>query len=277
MLFQCQPVTAPGSFTAGIEGPACDRDGNLYAVNYAREGTIGRVTPAGECEVFVTLPEGSVGNGIRANHAGDTLFVADYTGHNVLAIDLQTRAVRTFAHEPAANQPNDLAIDHDDTLYASDPNWQRSIGQIWRVERGRFVLLETNMGTTNGIEIDMQRRTLFVNESVQRRIWAYDLLPDGALSGKRLFHQFDDHLLDGMRCDVAGNLYVTRHGRGTVACLSPQGELVREIEMGGRYTTNLAFGGVDGCTCYVTIADLGAVESFRVDLPGQSWWRWQAP
>src|SRR5437660_7221135 len=63
-LFKATPLTADGLFTKGIEGPACDRAGNIYAVNFAREQTIGKVTPAGEGEVFVQLPGKSTGNGI---------------------------------------------------------------------------------------------------------------------------------------------------------------------------------------------------------------------
>ena len=69
-LFIADPLTKPGEFTPGIEGPACDAEGNIYAVNFQKEGTIGRVTPKGIGEVFVTLPAGSVGNGIRFDRAG---------------------------------------------------------------------------------------------------------------------------------------------------------------------------------------------------------------
>ena len=61
-----------GTFTNGIEGPATDKAGNLYAVNYGKEGTIGIVRPDGSHECFVTLPEGSTGNGIRFNRTGRT-------------------------------------------------------------------------------------------------------------------------------------------------------------------------------------------------------------
>ena len=61
-LYISEVFTAPGGFTSGIEGPSCDRAGNLYAVNYDRQGTIGRVTPNGDCDLFVELPAGSVGN-----------------------------------------------------------------------------------------------------------------------------------------------------------------------------------------------------------------------
>ena len=54
-LFVSQEFTPVNGFTSGIEGPACDAEGNLYAVNYARQHTIGKVTPAGEASVFVEL------------------------------------------------------------------------------------------------------------------------------------------------------------------------------------------------------------------------------
>ena len=102
-LFISQTFTEPDGFTSGVEGPACDAEGNLYAVNYARQHTIGRVTPEGECSVFITLPNGSIGNGIRFNRAG-FMFIADYTNHNVLKVDMKTREISVHAHEPTMNQ-----------------------------------------------------------------------------------------------------------------------------------------------------------------------------
>ncbi len=270
-LFISHTFTEPGGFTSGIEGPACDAEGNLYAVNYARQHTIGKVTPEGQCSVFVELPNGSIGNGIRFNSAGFML-IANYTNHNILKVDMNTREIRVYAHESTMNQPNDIAIGANDIVYASDPDWAESTGQIWRIDTdGKVTRLEADMGTTNGIEVSPDERTLYVNETMQRNIWAYDLSATGEVSNKRLLIQFPDFSMDGMRCDIQGNLYVTRHEKGTVAKVSPQGEVILEVELGGKRCTNLAFGGPDGRTCYVTIADRGNVEYFRTDLPGRSW------
>ena len=270
-LYKSRPFTQPGGFTAGIEGPGCDRHGNLYAVNFQRQGTIGKVTPDGTCSIFTELPSGSIGNGIRF-HSEGYMLVADYTNHNVLRIDLDNRKIEIYAHEPAMNQPNDLAIGVNDLVYASDPNWAQGTGQIWRINhQGQVDLLETGMGTTNGIEVSPDERTLYVNESVQRNVWAYDLSTTGEISSKRLLIQFPDFSMDGMRCDIDGNLYITRHGRGTIAKLSPEGEVLLEIELGSTNPSNLAFGGPDGCTCYTTLQDTGNIESFRVERPGRSW------
>lgn len=270
-LYQSIQLTAPNGFTSGIEGPACDADGTLYAVNFHHQGTIGQVAPDGACSIFVELPEGSTGNGIRFHSSGDML-VADYTGHNVLRIDMQTRSVSVYAHEPAMNQPNDIAIAADDTVYASDPNWAESTGQIWRIDGdGTAHNIDPDMGTTNGIEVSPDERTLYVNESVQRNVWAYDIQPDGSVANKRLLIQFPDFNMDGMRCDIDGNLYITRHGKGTIAKLSPAGEVLLEVELHGQNPSNIAFGGADGCTCYVMLQDRGNVETFRVERPGRSW------
>ncbi len=274
-LFVATPLTAPGSFTPGAEGPACDAEGNIFAVNFAREQTIGRVTPAGRASLFVNLPDKSTGNGIRFDRQGQ-MFVADYTAHNVLRVDPETRAVAVFAHDPTMNQPNDLAIAPDGTLYASDPNWKKGTGQLWRIDaQGQATRLASDMGTTNGIDVSPDGRTLYVNESVQRNVWAFDLTPNRGLKNKRLVCKFDDFSLDGMRCDVDGNLYITRHGKGTVVKISPTGEVLREINVLGQHPTNICFGGDDGCTAYVTEAERGRLVQFRVDGPGREWANWQ--
>ena len=164
-LFISQEFTPVNGFTSGIEGPACDADGNLYAVNFERQHTIGKVTPEGESTVFVELSDGSIGNGIRFDSQG-YMYIADYTNHNVLRVDMKTREISVHAHEPRMNQPNDLAIGANDILYASDPNWGESTGQLWRVDTdGKVTLLESGMGTTNGIEVSPDEKLLYVNES----------------------------------------------------------------------------------------------------------------
>ncbi len=268
-------LTADHVFTGGIEGPACDREGNVYAVNYGRNGTIGKVSPDGKGEVWLELPNGSIGNGIRFNRTGD-MFIADYVHHNIYKVEAITRKLSVFAHEPRMNQPNDIAISGTGILFASDPNWDRSNGNLWRIDlSGKVDLLESDMGTTNGIEVAPGDDVLYVNESVQRAIWAYDLDRDGGISGKRLLIRFEDHLLDGMRCDVDGNVYVTRYGKGVIAKVSPQGELLAEIPLLGTGCTNICFGGEDGRRAYVTVSDQGNIQTFRVDAPGRCWSLWQ--
>ena len=270
-LYSSSVFTPAHGFTSGVEGPAGDKEGIVYAVNFEKQGTIGQVTPSGEASVFVELPAGSVGNGIRFNAAGDML-IADYTKHNILKVNMASKEISVFANEPKMSQPNDIAIDNKDRLFASDPDWKAGTGRIWRIDPdGKVSLLLDNLGTTNGIEVSPNGKTLYVNESVQRKVWAYDLSGDGQISNKRLLIEFPDFGMDGMRCDTKGNLFIARYGKGTVAEMSPRGKIIREILLTGKNPSNVAFGGKDGRTVYVTLADQGNLESFRVKYPGREW------
>lgn len=263
--------SAEGEFTNNCEGPAVDEDGNVYAVNFARDGTIAIISKKGSTGFFVTLPKGSTGNGIRFI-GQNTFYVADFTGHNVLKVDLKTKDISVFANEPKMNQPNDLAVTSTGLIFCSDPNWKESNGQVWLVTPdGRTSLAAENMGTTNGIEVSPDEKKLYVNESVQRKVWVFDLSPDGKLSNKTLFHEFADGGMDGMRCDVHGNLYIARHGKGEVAVLSPHGKVIQTITTIGKKVSNICFGGKNGKTAYITLQDRGCLETFKTKHPGREW------
>ena len=267
-MYKSSVITPVKSSTVGIEGPAVDKDGNLYYVNYSKEGTIGLYSTDGKSSVFLELPEGSIGNGIRFDSKGKML-IADYTKHNILRVEMTSRTIEVFAHESSMSQPNDIAIDSKDRLYASDPDWKNRKGKIWRIDTDGKVTFLDSLGTANGIEVSPDEKTLYVNAA--RKVWVYDLSKKGKISNKRLLIEFPDFGMDGMRCDIKGNLYIARFGKGVVAVVSPDGKLIREISLTGKRPTNVAFGGNDGCTVFVTLQDQGNLECFRVDIPGREW------
>jgi gluconolactonase len=267
-LFQAVDFTAENLFSNNIEGPAFDKAGNLYVVNYQHDGTIGIINADGDVSLFLTLPEGSIANSIQFDSKGD-MYLADFAKHNVLKVNMKTKKVSVFAHT-TFNQPNDLCINKRDQLFASDPNWKESTGNVWRIDKkGKATKLASGMGTTNGITLSPDEKTLYVNESVQKKIWAFDVNKKGNISNKRLFASFEDHGLDGMKCDVNGNLYVTRYGKGTIAVFSPGGTLIREIQLTGLKCSNLVFGGPNGKTVYVTLQDRKGMEKFENDIAGR--------
>ena len=267
-LFKSAQFTQPKSFTIGAEGPAVDKYGNVYAVNFDHDGTIGKMTPDGKTSIFIELPKGSTGNGIRFDSRGNML-IADYTGHNIIRVNMTTKEQTVFAHEPRMSQPNDIAIDDKDRLYASDPNWKAGTGKIWRVDTDGKTTVLDSMATVNGIDVSPDNHTLYVNEI--RKIWAYDLSSNGEISNKRLVIEFPDFGMDGLRCDAKGNIYQARFGKGTIAKVSPDGKILQEIQLIGKKPTNVCFGGPDGKTMYTTLQDMGNLETFRVDDPGREW------
>ncbi len=268
-LFKAEDHTGENLFSNNIEGPAVDKNGNLFVVNFQKDGTIGLVKPDGEVELFATLPEGSTGNSIQFNAAGNML-VADFTGHNVLEVNTSTKEISVYCHDDRFNQPNDICINKNGVVFASDPDWKNDKGQLWKIGTDkRAVLLKAEMGTTNGICLSPDEKTLYLNESTDKKVWAFDVDPDGNISNQRLFTSFEDHGLDGMKTDAGGNLYITRYGKGTVAIFSPQGKLITEVELKGKNVSNLVFGGKDLKTCFVTLQDRKGMEKFRTDTPGR--------
>ena len=281
--FQSRQVTPAGEYTHGIEGPAVDQQGNLYVVNFGKPGTIGKLAAgASQSELFAMLPEGSIGNAIRFDREG-RMFVADYKKHTIFVVGRDGKDVETYFHSDDFNQPNDMTVATDGTIYASDPNWKRHDGQIWRVQRsadgnviGEKMTADRRMSTTNGIDLSPDGKTLYVGESDTREIWSYRI--DGTrLVAPKLVKRFDDFDIDGLRTDTAGNLFAARILKGTIAVLTPGGKLIREIPLNGKEPTNLAFGGNDGKTVFVTQRQGGFVESFRTDRPGREYCFWACP
>jgi hypothetical protein len=274
-LFESRQLTPNGEYTFGIEGPAVDSSGTLYVVNHLRQGTIGRVgVGAARSELFAELPVGSIGVSIRFGR-DRRMYLADYKGHNVFVFEPGANAPRVYFHSDAFNQPNDMALARDGTLYASDPHWKRRDGQVWRIVpnadgtgRGEVMAAARKFGTANGIDLSPDEKTLYVGESETREIWAYRL-EDGKLAAPRLLRKFPDFSLDGLRTDIDGRLYVARILKGTIEVLTSDGKTIREVPLKAKEPTNLAFGGPDGKTVYVTQRQGGFIESFRVDRPGR--------
>ncbi|MDP4535254.1 family 20 glycosylhydrolase [Alkalimonas collagenimarina] len=269
-LLQGIPVSSvwvDGGFTSGIEGPAFGPDGFLYLVNYQQDGTIGRVSPDGAAELFITLPEGRIGNGIQFRKDG-LMMIADYTGHAILSYDVTTKSLDVYAHNSAMHQPNDLTISRSGVIFASDPDWSHSNGQLWRIDHdGSTHLIESNIGTSNGIEIMPDQQRLLVNESVQRRIWQYPINSKYNLGERALIAAFSSEGLDGMRASTRGDIAVTRYGKGTVLLLDHYGQIQYEIPLQHQAPTNVAFQykNQQPIALVITMQDCGCIE--RVELP----------
>jgi signal peptidase len=276
-LFESRQLTPAREYTFNIEGPAVDSSGALYVVNFGKQGTIGRLLPgAASSELFAELPAGSIANSIRFGRDG-RMYVADWKMHNVFVFERGQKEPRVYFHSDRFNQPNDLTIAPDGTLYASDPHWKRRDGQIWRIVRGpdgngigEVMTSERKMTTTNGIDLSPDGKTLYVGESETREIWAYRV--DGTkLVAPRLVRTFNDFSIDGLRTDMAGRIFVARILKGTIAVLSPDGKLEREIPTTAKEPTNIAFGGPDGKTAFVTQRQGGFIETFQVARPGREY------
>lgn len=260
--YEVHELTKDNLFSHNIEGPAFRND-TLFVVNYQEDGTVGMVFPDGHCERYIRLPAGSIGNSLKFDQKGN-MYIADFKGHNILKVN-PSKEISVYCHNNLFNQPNDITMNDRGWIYASDPNWKDSTGQIWLVKDGQPVLVADSMGTTNGITISPDGKHLYVGESVQLKIWKFDISEEGMLYNKKLFATFKKYDLDGMHFGPKGNLFVCRYGKGEVVVLSPGGVQLKAIPLKAKKCSNLVFGDSDGKTVFVTLQDKKGMEMFRID------------
>lgn len=290
-------------FGPTIEGASVNTNGDIFAVNYgSSESThqLGQVFPQQRL-FYSDTNTGSFFNGIRFLNSV-TALVADVTNHRILKLTVGDGNVVTnstnYCSDANMLQPNDLTVSKTGTVFTSGMNWLADTddtdGDIWScLPHGTAKRLEL-LGRTNGIELSPDEKHLYVSESYNRaglpvvqRIWRYNTnIEEGTISGKKLFADFDsidktsEVDIDGMKTDINGNLFVTRHSANHVAVFSPQGALIGKIALNFPRPTNLEFGGVNGTTLYIVgecaQEGKGCVDHIEVNTPGRSWTMLQA-
>ncbi|MCC6862308.1 MAG: SMP-30/gluconolactonase/LRE family protein [Bryobacterales bacterium] len=262
------------------EGPAVDREGNVYLVNI-QDGIINKVTPGGQVSVFADT--GGTNQSLLFDAQG-----ALYVCHNepgrtgILKVDPAggISVVTTSSDARPIHRTNDMAWGKDGRLYFTSPGSDiiHPNGEIHYIDRdGATHRFASGLVFANGITFDREKNYLYVGEERAGRelgwLWRYKVNPDGSAdkAGKELFYQFSGkrYGFDGMKFDANGNLWVAMFSESELWCLSPEGKKVDSIKIPGRNPTNLIFGGPDRQTAYVTVNDKpGKLFSVRMPAPG---------
>ncbi|MCC6442663.1 MAG: SMP-30/gluconolactonase/LRE family protein [Armatimonadetes bacterium] len=260
------PVVADIDFA---EGPIFDREGNLYFVNYVRNGTIGRKTPDGTVSVWCET--GGQANGLKVDGEGYVI-AADYGGKRILRIHPDGKRIEvltdSFEGKPYLG-PNDVCLDLAGNIYFSDPTGsgkENLIGSVYRIATdGHVTRLDTGLAFPNGLAVSPDQTKFFVAESSTNRLLAYDLSPDGRLSDKRCAIQFDTDTLDGIMFDEYGRLWIARWTNQTVDIVSQEGDLLASLPAGGDQATNLCFWET---SLYLTVAGRHSIHRLDVGVRG---------
>jgi gluconolactonase len=268
------------------EGPAFDRNGNLYFVNWLTSAII-RLSPGGaggaggagdstwRAEEFTNT--GGIPAGL-AFHPDGTLYVADEGDqwHGVLRVSPSgaiTPWMQEYEGKPL-NGANDLVFDARGVLYFSDP-WRSSlenpIGGFYRAfPDGRLEQLDTGLAFPNGVALAADGSAAYLAETRHSRILRYAIAADGSVGPRTVFATLSgEGGPDGMAFDAAGNLYVAHWGEGRVDVLDPAGREALHIPVPGRNPTNAAFGGPDRRDLVITEVETGSVYCVRMSVPGQ--------
>lgn len=165
------------------------------------------------------------------------------------------------------NRLNDGFVAPDGSIWfgSMDDSEATVSGALYRYERGRITRHDDGYRVTNGPALSPEGRTLYHNDTLRRRIHAFDHAA-GDLTGKRLFAEVEGGYPDGLAIDSAGVLHVGLFNGGAVARFSPDGERLADIPFPVMTVTKAAFGGEDLRTLYCTTAWLGNADH-RVEQP----------
>lgn len=255
------------------EGPAFDRDGNLFFVNW-ESSSIVRLTPDGVAEEWFNT--GGIPAGLAFDPAGN-LWVADEGAelHGLLRItpDREVAIVANDYHGTPLNGANDLVFARDGTLYFSDPwgsNADRPIGGFYRrFADGRLERIDTELAFPNGVALAPDESAVYLAETYRNRILRYAINPDGTLGpAERWATTTLPSGPDGMAFDANGDLYVAHYGGGSVDIFNPNGQQVDTILVPGTGVTNVAFGGENNRTLYITEVETRSLYRVRLAVSG---------
>jgi D-xylonolactonase len=182
------------------------------------------------------------------------------------------------------NRFNDGHVDAQGTLWfgSMDDGEAEPTGVLYRFDGGAVRHMDDGYIITNGPALSPDGRTLYHTDTLDKRIYAFDLAPDGNLTGKRVFVEIvDGGYPDGMAVDAEGHLWVCTFGGGRIDRFDAAGRKVGEVRFPCSNITKLSFGGDDLRTVFVTTArkglspeDLatqplaGGLFTFRAETPG---------
>jgi Gluconolactonase len=243
------------------EGPLYDREKNVVLFSDQPTSRLMRFdVKTGKVDVFRDAP--ITPNGNTFDFEG-RLVTCEHRTRRISRTDKDGRIV-TLAYEydsKRLNSPNDLAFRSDGSLYFTDPPYgirkeQEELGfyGVYRLDpAGNLTLLNKEFVRPNGLAFSPDEKVLYVNDTQQGIIRAFDVQPDGTLANGRLFATLKAEgkrgAPDGMKVDTKGNVYST--GPGGVWVIAPDGTVLGVIET-PEVAANCGFGDRDGKTLYIT-------------------------
>jgi len=236
------------------EGPVWSRDGYLLFSDVPG-GKILKHVPDGDTGVYREASNGAAGNAFDAQ---GRLYTCETHTRRVTRTDKKGR-IEVLADKwdgKRLNAPNDIVVSKSDHVYFTDPAFGKQAdtreldfyGVYHITPKGQLSVIAKPAGRPNGITLSPNGRILYVANSDERNIRAYDVDREGAVSNERVAVSNIDGIPDGIRTDEKGNLYVAAKG---IAVYSPDGKLLSTIPV-AETPSNCTFGDPDLQTLYIT-------------------------
>jgi len=238
-------------------------------------------TPVNPAQMLKLTPPSTVatyladsGTNGMAIDGGGVVYACSHKVQGIVKLDYAgatlTTVVDTY-NGKHFNSPNDLVIRSDGTIYFTDPDYQlgnrtSETGKkgIYRTSpAGTVSVVDDTFGEPNGITLSPDESILYVADYAGGAVRTFAVAADGSTSGRKDFASVKSP--DGFGMDCLGNLYVASGSPGTVEVYSPSATKLGSVTVAAS-TSNLAFGGSDGKTLYITSGK--ALYSLDMNLPG---------
>lgn len=260
-----------GPMHSFLEGPAFDREGHLYVVDLAH-GRIFRISPAGEWHLFAEY-DGEP-NGLKIHRDG-RIFIADRK-RGVMVLDAAGGTPELVVGGPAPGERflglNDLVFSDGGDLYFTDQGrsgLQNPNGRVFRLDTaGRLTCLIDTVPSPNGLVLNPRNNALFIAVTRANCVWRLEL--DDPQHRTGLFVQLPSAGPDGVAIDDKGNLAVAHPTYGAVWLFSKLAEPLMCIRSKvGEKTTNIAYGGADMRTLFITESRSSTILTARMKVAGR--------
>ena len=286
------------------EGPVVCSDGSVFVVEIERKA-VSRVMPDGRIEVVAELGGGPNGLAVGPDgmlyvcNNGGFLFFQEgeltrmkpgvpegYSGGFIQRLDPETGKAEVLYDRCGDHHlvgPNDLVFDEHGGFYFTDfgklyPRYRMNGGLYYAKADGSYITeVAYPMITPNGVALSPDGKTVYVAETETGRAWAFDIVAPGKVEkrpfpsphgGRLVIDMGNYHRFDSMAVDAHGNLCIATIVGNCISVISPTGKLLRQVPIGDFFTTNIAFGGPDMKTAYVTMSGTGQLMALDWPEPG---------
>ncbi|SFM18453.1 gluconolactonase [Bradyrhizobium sp. NFR13] len=284
------------------EGPVVMPDGSVVLVEI-RAQQLTRVWPDGRKEVVARIPGGPNGAALGpdgkmyiTNNGGFSWVPSrgmlmphapephEYIGGSIQRVDLANGKIETLftkCGEHNLKGPNDLVFDKQGGLWFSELGKRRArdmdVGGAYYIKPGMTEITEQVIGVlpANGIGLSPDEKTMYIAETPTGRLWAYDIGAPGEVKPADVIYRGERgrpiaglggyQMFDSLAVEASGNVCVATLVSGCISVIAPDGKLVEQISTGDRVTTNIAFGGPELKTAYITLSGRG--ELIAMDWP----------
>jgi gluconolactonase len=252
------------------EGPLWNPDGFLLFSDMP--GDVRRRWDAENGVTEVANPSNK-GNGMTFDLDGK-LIVCEHVTSSVVRMDpdgtgANREVLASHYGDKELNAPNDVVVKSDGAIYFSDPTYGRMPGfgiereqdldfqGVYRIPPGGgdTQLLADDFGQPNGLCFSSDESLLYVNDTEKAHIRVFDVQDDGTIANSRVLAdgigtaslEVGD-LVDGMKLDERGNIWVT--GPGGVCVFSPEGEHIGTVQV-PEPVGNVNWGGPDWSSLFI--------------------------